>query len=211
MAELPEETTPGMLTRLESGEAPTGILDFLHDGMIVLCIEILDDGAARRGLEKRDNFAWQQLQNPRRKLDLVRIREDAEGALNELLRGRSLLSVRLHAIVAGNSHEELNERVSTLSATFGRLGIGMVAEDALALTVLLQSLPMAYDPAGDRALKRARTIVSTNVADLLPTYGAFAGTSDNSDVLFQNRLGEPVSFSFFDSDVAPHGIVTRNP
>ena len=178
-----------------------------------MAMEILDNNTSRKQLEKRNNFAWQQLQNPRQKLDLVHIREDSQGALDELLRGRSLLSCRLHAVIAGDSSREVDDQANTLLSAFGRHGIGMVTEDALALTVLLQSLPMAYDPAGDRQLKRSRTIVSTNAADLLPLYGPFRGTGNpgqSPDVLFQNRLGEPVSFSFFDSTVAPHGIVTRN-
>ncbi|MHC4606108.1 MAG: VirB4 family type IV secretion system protein [Planctomycetota bacterium] len=82
----------------------------------------------------------------------------------------------------------------------------MVQEDALAPTLLLQSLPLAYDPANDRALKRGRRLLAPNLSHLLPVYGSLRGTK-SPDLLFLNRRGEPATFSFFDSDVAPHGVV----
>ena len=49
-------------------------------------------------------------------------------------------------------------------------------------------------------------MLGLNLAHLLPFYGALRGTS-SPDLLLVNRRGEPVTFSVFDSTVAPHGIV----
>jgi conjugal transfer ATP-binding protein TraC len=87
------------------------------------------------------------------------------------------------------------------------VGFEVLEEEALALSLFLQSLPLSYDPAFDRGLKRSRSVVSTNLADMLPVYGPYRGTP-TPEILLQNRRGEPISFSFFDSQVAPHGIVT---
>src|SRR6185503_14827995 len=47
----------------------------------------------------------------------------------------------------------------------------------------------------------------SNVADMLPLYGSFRGTP-TPEVLLQNRRGELVTLSLFDSDVAAHTVVT---
>src|SRR5262245_47839405 len=205
LVEVPKTTSPGAVTRPVPSQA--GILELIPEAILVYNIHVLDDYEARKRLEKRNNFAWQQLQGPRKKLDLVEIKKDAEDALSELLGGRRALSVRFHVIVADRSEAALPEKATSAVAALDRVGLEMIPEDALALTVFLQSLPLNYDPESDRGMKRARTLLSSNLADLLPVYGAFRGTA-SPDMLLQNRLGEPVTFSFFDADVAPHGIVT---
>jgi conjugal transfer ATP-binding protein TraC len=87
-----------------------------------------------------------------------------------------------------------------------RVGLELVRETSLAGSLFLQSLPLAYDPANDRSLRRGRRMLGLNLAHLLPFYGAMRGTP-SPDLLLLNRRGEPVTFSFFDSTVAPHGIV----
>lgn len=204
MVELPLETLPGLVSRARDG-APS-ILDVLPDCLLLYDIEILDDYEAKRSLEKKYAFAWNQLRT-RRKVNIAAIEEDANGALGELLAGRRLLRVRLHVAVSAEKPEEASVRSSSAKRILQDLGLDVVEEDALALSLLLQSLPLSYDPAFDRGLKRSRSIVSTNLADLLPIYGPYRGTP-TPEILLQNRRGEPISFSFFDSQVAPHGIVT---
>jgi conjugal transfer ATP-binding protein TraC len=205
MVRIPERTFPGMTTRAALSGA--GVLDLVPEAVFAVGIEVLADGEMRRRLEKKDAFAWRQLQGPRRRLELVRIKEDAEGALGEILSGRRGLSVRFQILLSGRTPEEVLERSQAALGAADRLGIEMVEEDALALTLFLQSLPLMYDPAADRGLKRAQTMIATNVADLLPLYGSFRGTQ-TPDLVLQNRRGEPIGFSLFDSEVAPHAVVT---
>ncbi len=205
MVQIPERTSPGAVTR--PCGAAIGVLDLIPEAILVYNIGILDDAVMRQRLEKKDAFAWRQLQNPRKKLDLVRIKEDAQGALGELLSGRRALTVRFHVILRDTSEASVLERSRAAIAAIDRLGVEMIEEDALGLTLLLQSLPMMYDPSNDKGLKRAFTMISSNVADLLPLYGSLRGTP-TPEILLQNRRGEPVTLSFFDSDVAPHGVVT---
>lgn len=204
MVELPLETVPGLVSRPRDGTP--SILDVLPNCLLHYDIEILDDYEAKRALEKKYAFAWNQLRT-RKKVNIAAIEEDANGALGELLAGRRLLRARLHVVVSGEKPEEAAVRSSSAKRILQDLGLDVVEEDALALSLLLQSLPLSYDPAYDRALKRSRSIVSTNLADLLPIYGPYRGTP-TPEILLQNRRGEPISFSFFDSQVAPHGIVT---
>lgn len=205
MVQVPEETRPGMLFR--GACAMTGVLDLIPEVALAFNVGVLEDDQMRRRLEKRDAFAWRQLQGPRKKLDLVRIKEDAQGALGELMNGHRALSVRFHAILTDATREGVLDKSRSVLSAIDRLGIELVEEDALGLSLFLQALPMMYDPASDRGLKRAATMISSNVADLLPLYGGFRGTP-TPEVLLQNRRGEPIGFSLFDSDVAPHAVVT---
>lgn len=204
MVELPLETLPGLVSRAREGSP--SILDVLPDCLLLYDIEILDDYEAKRSLEKKYAFAWNQLRT-RKKVNIAAIEEDANGALGELLAGRRLLRARLHVVVSGDKPEEAAVRSSSAKRLLQDVGMDVVEEDALALSLFLQSLPLSYDPAYDGGLKRSRSIVSTNLADLLPIYGPYRGTP-TPEILLQNRRGEPISFSFFDSQVAPHGIVT---
>jgi conjugal transfer ATP-binding protein TraC len=204
VVDLPLETTPGMITRPRDGVF--SILDLVPDCLLLYDVEILDDYEAKRTLERKYAFAWNQLRT-RKKVNIVAIEQDANAALGELLAGRRLLKLRLHVIVWGESASDVSVRSTSAKRILQDAGLEVLEEDALSLSLFLQSLPLAYDPVFDRGLKRSRSIVSTNLSDLLPVYGPYRGTA-TPEILLQNRRGEPISFSFFDSQVAPHGIVT---
>jgi conjugal transfer ATP-binding protein TraC len=205
MVQIPAETRAGMLSR--SPLSGLGVLDLLPEATLVFNFGVLDDNEMRHRFEKRDAFAWRQLQGPRKKLELIKIKEDAETALDELMNGRRALMVRFHVILSDPSPELVREKARAVMGAIDRLGVEMIEEDALGLNIFLQSLPMMYHPESDKGLKRAFTMMSSNVADMLPLYGSYQGTS-TPDVLLQNRRGELVFFSPFDSDVAPHTVVT---
>lgn len=205
MVQIPGETTAGMVSR-PSG-AGVGVLDLIPEAVLVFNFGVLDDAECRHRFEKRDAFAWRQLQGPRKKLDLVRIKEDAEAALGELMNGRRALAVRFHIILSDPSPEKVGEKARAVVGAIDRLGIEMVEEDALGLSIFLQSLPAMYHPESDKGLKRSFTMLSSNLADMLPIYGSFRGTP-TPEVLLQNRRGEIATLSLFDSDVAAHTVVT---
>lgn len=205
MVQIPAETSAGMVSR--PSEAGVGVLDLIPEAVLVFNFGVLDDAECRHRFEKRDAFAWRQLQGPRKKLDLVRIKEDAESALGELMNGRRALSVRFHVILSDRDPDRVREKARAVAGALDRLGIEMVQEDALGLSIYLQSLPMMYHPESDKGLKRAFTMISGNVADMLPLFGSFRGTP-TPEVLLQNRRGELVTLSLFDSDVAAHTVVT---
>jgi conjugal transfer ATP-binding protein TraC len=205
MVQVPVETRAGMVSRPElSG---IGVLDLIPEATLVFNFGVLDDAESRHRFEKRDAFAWRQLQGPRKKLELIRIKEEAETALDEISNGRRALALRFHVILSDGSAEVLGEKARSVVGAMDRLGIEMIREDALGLAIYLQSLPMMYHPGSDKGLKRAFTMMSGSVADLLPLYGSFRGTP-TPEVLLQNRRGETVTLSLFDSDVAPHAVVT---
>lgn len=205
MVQIPSETRAGMLSR--SPLSGVGVLDLLPEAILVFNFGVLDDNEMRHRFEKRDAFAWRQLQGPRKKLELIKIKEDAETALDELMNGRRALMVRFHVILSDPSPELVREKARAVMGAIDRLGVEMIEEDDLGLNIYLQSLPMMYHPESDKGLKRAFTMMSSNVADMLPLYGSYQGTA-TPEVLLQNRRGELVFFSPFDSEVAPHTVVT---
>ncbi len=205
MVQIPAETKAGMVSRPElSG---VGVLDLIPEAILVYNFGVLDDAESRHRFEKRDAFAWRQLQGPRKKLEVIKIKEEAEQTLDELNNGRRALALRFHIILSDPSPDAVGDKARSVVGAMDRLGIEMIQEDALGLGIYLHSLPMMYHPQCDKGLKRAFTMISSNVADLLPLYGSFRGTP-TPEVLLQNRRGEIVTLSLFDSDVAAHAVVT---
>jgi conjugal transfer ATP-binding protein TraC len=195
-ADLPRETWAGMLQR--GRPAP---LDVAGDGIFVLNIECRDSESVRRFLAAKKRLAFCQMGGGGDgRADLSTIKSEVDGVLAEMyVDGARAYTARLHLVVReGAAAPAVN--------AFARVGLDLIPEDALAGTLYLQTLPLAYDPSNDRLLKRGRTLLGPNLAHFLPLYGSFRGTP-RPDLLLVNRRGEPITFSFFDSDVAPHGIV----
>src|SRR5712691_2256788 len=90
-----------------------------------------------------------------------------------------------------------------------RLDLEFLPEPTLASTLLLQTLPLGFDPEWPKEtyLRRARRLPRKNLADLLPLYGGFRGTRTAS-ILYVNRRGEAVGFDPFDNMTNPHMLVT---
>jgi hypothetical protein len=186
--ETPRETWAGMLP-----------LEAVLDGAFVFNIEVLPAEQVRKFLAAKKRLAFCQLSGGDDKVDVSAMKEEVDRVTAEIfVEGARVYSARLHAITRSPPETAVN--------AFSRIGIEMVAETSLAASLFFQSLPLAYDPANDRALKRGRRMLGINLAHLLPLYGALRGTA-SPDLLLLNRRGEPVTFSFFDSTVAPHGIV----
>ena len=195
-SELPRETWAGMLQR--GRPAP---LDFAADGVFVLNIECRDPESVRKILAAKKRLAFCQMGGGGDgRADLATIKSEVDGVLSEMyVEGARAFTARMHLILPEGA-------AAPAANSFARTGVELIAEDALAGTLYLQSLPLAYDPSNDRMLKRGRTLLGLNLAHLLPLYGSFRGTP-RPDLLLANRRGEPITFSFFDSEVAPHGIV----
>ncbi len=186
--ETPRETWAGMLP-----------LAAVAEGAFVFNIEVCPAEQVRKFLAAKKRLAFCQLSGGGDKVDVAAMKEEVDRVTAEIFtEGARVYAARLHAIARTAPDAAVN--------ALSRLGIEMVAETSLAPSLLLQCLPLAYDPANDRALRRGRRMLGLNLAHLLPLYGALRGTP-SPDLLFLNRRGQPVTYSFFDSPVAPHGIV----
>ena len=125
----------------------------------------------------------------------------------ELAGGARVASVRMHVVLRGRTPEAASNHARAMAASLEAAGFRTHVEDALAGTVWLSTLPLAYRPDNDRALRRGRLTLTANVAHLAPLYGSFAGTPSSTQLLL-NRRGEPVGLSFFNGKEVPHALVT---
>jgi hypothetical protein len=186
--EVPRETWTGMLP-----------LGGLLEGAVVFNLEVCPAEQVRKFLAAKKRLAFCQMSGGDDKVDVGAMKQEVDAVTAEIFtEGARVYGARLHVLSAGPTDGVIN--------AFARAGLQLVEERALAPSLFLQALPMAYDPANDRALRRGRKLLGLNLAHLLPFYGALRGTR-TPDLLLLNRLGEPVTFSFFDSPVAPHGII----
>lgn len=135
------------------------------------------------------------------------IHDDVEQIQHEIAReGRQVAKAQILFVVRETTPERLQQKCAELQSRFSALSYEITREDAYALGLFLQSLPLAFDPAADHGTRRARTLTTLNLAHLLPAYAPWRGTT-TPDLLLQNRLGEPATLSFFDTDGAAHGLV----
>lgn len=186
--EVPRETWAGMLP-----------LESILDGAFIFNIEVCPADQVRKFLAAKKRLAFCQLSSGDDKVDVSAMKTEVDQVSAEIFSaGARVYSTRTHVVTRGAPDAVING--------FSRVGIELVTENAFAGSLFLQSLPLAYDPANDRTLKRGRRMLGLNLSHLLPFYGSLKGTS-SPDLLFVNRRGEPRTFSFFDSTVAPHGII----
>lgn len=186
--EVPRETWAGMLP-----------LEAVLEGTFVINIEVCPADQVRKFLAAKKRLAFCQMSGGDDKVDVSAMKSEVDQVTAEIFtEGARVYSARTHVIANRTPDGVIN--------AFSRVGIELVAETAFAGTLFFQSLPLSYDPTNDRTLKRGRRMLGLNLSHLLPFYGAFRGTP-TPDLLLVNRRGEPVTFSFFDSTVAPHGIV----
>ena len=204
---LPAVTWAGMLVRSTDVAA---VLDFVPELDLVLQIDVPKQDDARRRFTGVRKDATNQSQNAHQSPTLAPLLEEFVALEMELATGARLLSTRIHAILRGLSEEEVGGWVRSARNAFHQAGFRTVLEDALAPTLFLQCLPLAYRPDNDRALRRGRKTLTLNVAHFLPAYGAMKGTEQPGQILL-NRLGEPVFLNFFSSQLAPHAIVSGQP
>jgi conjugal transfer ATP-binding protein TraC len=196
--EVPLETFAGMLTLpLDAAARCTVSAD--------LRIPPQREIAAK--LKTRKRLVFSQMGTRDGQVEAACSREEIDSVLAEMFaQGEKVISARMTFSASAKEAGELDRTCRELETALGSAGLEVVREEALAPTLLLQSLPLASVEETDRAIKRSRVMTSSNAAHLLPVYGSYRGTG-GEDLLLLNRRGEVAKFSFFDNETAPHGIV----
>jgi conjugal transfer ATP-binding protein TraC len=210
-AEPPFETRPGLFVReLDFGGAHAALLDLFPELCLVYNVHILNQQQAYARVKRHKSMAWLNRLDPLQGLSIETqvVAEDLEKVMAEVFgRGQRVLSVGVHAVLAGHA-EELAVTTNRVIAAVGHLGFRLAPEETIGASLFVHCLPLGFDPASDSMLCRTHRYVSSNVADLLPMYGYFRGVGTRRYLfLWLNRHGEPVSFDPFDAAPAPHGLV----
>ncbi|MBI4242492.1 MAG: ATP-binding protein, partial [Planctomycetes bacterium] len=198
--ELPAKTFAGILGRFrELWLTKTGVI-------CVLNVKILDQREVKKQLNTRRKFCFWQSNSNSAKIEATSIGSEIEQLLGEMFRdGEKVISVRAQLIVNDEDIIKVKKASGHIVTNLYRMGIESIQESALSLTLFLQCIPFGFRDDNDVMLKRSKKITTINLAHMLPVYGSFRGNCRGIQLL--NRDGEIVKFSFFDSEVAPHGII----
>jgi type-IV secretion system protein TraC len=201
---LPGTTTAGMLMR--SARAST-FLDTTPETDLVLSFTVCDQDEVRQRFSGQRRMAQDQSKDAHQGPSMGPHVAELARIEQELGAGARVVSLRIHSIVRGRTREEASDRARAAQAAFQTYGFRAAVENVLSGTLFLQSLPLAYRPDNDSALRRGRKTLTSNLAHLVPLYGTFGGTPSPTQLLL-NRRGQPIFMSFFNGKEVPHGIVT---
>ena len=210
----PPRTYPGILSapRAPQGAQPLALWDAWPGPLtVVVNVAVVDQAVEKARLRQKRALAYLQRFNPLGDAspEHVALKEELDTLLRQFfLTGGQLLWGRVHVVVWGED-TTLARGVEDVVRAGRRLDLEFLPEPTLGSTLFLQTLPLGFDPAWPKEtyLRRARRLPGANLAQLLPLYGGFRGTTTAS-ILYLNQRGEAVSFDPFDSPTAPHMLVT---
>jgi len=212
LKELPEGTFPGMF----SGDMYLKdndwfcMLDEFKNFMMVINLIIPSQTQALDNLKLQKKMAHLHGTGIVGDAAVENIEKEAE--INETITdifktGKRVVYPRIHFVVIEKTEDDANEKAGQLlSCLQNRLLCEGIKEDIIGPSLFLTCLPLNFDPAYERFIKRSKRMLSDNLADMVPAYGAFQGTKTPAQ-MYLNRRGEPVFFDFFDSNTNPHGFV----
>lgn len=122
--------------------------------------------------------------------------QDLETLLGQLVAsGEKVFHISLNILLKSQSDSELEDKVNqALLAVRGLSGSEAMVESIAAFSVFSQ---MAVPNA--RAKERSKRVKTSNLADILPIYGPWAGTQGSS-LLFRSNQGTLLKFDPFDSE-----------
>jgi conjugal transfer ATP-binding protein TraC len=210
----PPRTYPGILSapRAPQGATPLALWETWPGPLsIIVNVAVVDQAAEKARLRQKRTLAFLQRFNPLgdSSPENVALKEELDTLLRQFfLTGGQLLWGRVHVVIWGTAGA-LARGVEDVVRAGRRLDLEFLPEPVLGSTLFLQTLPLGFDPDWPKEtyLRRARRLPGANLAQLLPLYGAFRGTTTAS-ILYLNQRGETVAFDPFDSPTAPHMLVT---
>ncbi len=127
--------------------------------------------------------------------EAVLAHENASQVEMQMARGDRLVPTYLSFYVRAEDETMLRSRVNHVESLLLQVGLQSVdrAAESLACDAWLRNLPMNYEPALDRKIRRSRLTFASHLTSLLPVYGRSRGTG-HPGVCFWNRGGEPLTF-----------------
>jgi conjugal transfer ATP-binding protein TraC len=211
-SEPPTETSPGLFVReRDFGGAIAALLDLFPELCLVYNVHILNQQQAYAHVKRRKSLAWINRLDPLQGFSVESdvVGRDLEHVLAEVFgRGRRVLAVGMHALLSGTATEVTAQRTRVLAA-LDHLGMRFVPEEHIGAPLVVQCLPLGFDPAADTQLCRLHRYVSANVADLLPVYGYFRGVGNRTGrFLWLSRRGELVFFDPSTAAPSPNMLVS---
>ena len=189
----PPRTYPGMLSapRAPQGAQPLALWDAWPGPLsLVVNVAVVDQAVEKARLRQKRALAYLQRFNPLGDAspEHVALKEELDTLLRQFfLTGGQLLWGRVHVVVWGDDRT-LARGVEDVVRAGRRLDLEFLPEPTLGSTLFLQTLPLGFDPAWPKEayLRRARRLPGANLAQLLPLYGGFRGTTHREHPLPQS-------------------------
>jgi len=209
MKTLPKETFPGMLTgEFETGGKSVSMLDLIQDFTLVLNIKIEDQKKAVSRMGKQRGLMHLQRFNllGHKSVDAEISAREMDETMSRIHVGKRVVSCRFQFLVREKKEDVLENLCNEINNMIHKVFAEGTREDVIGSSLFLQCLPFNFSDKYERFICRGRTLLSDNLAEMLPVYGSFRGTKTPAQI-YQNRRGEAVFFDFFDSETAAHGLL----
>ncbi len=209
LKEMPLETQAGMLTKEFYGGQSFCLLDQADDMMKVVNLTLPDPQGALARIKVQKDFAFMHKENwlGDQSIESVTKKNELDEVVKEMYQGNQrIVHARFHWVVFGANEREVESQCDQVINGLNRLQCEGMKEDLIGPSLFLTCLPLNFDPYYENFIRRSRRLLSNNVADMLPVFGAYQGTSTPAQMYF-NRRGEAVFLDMFDSNINPHGVV----
>ncbi|MFH0754373.1 MAG: TraC family protein [Candidatus Omnitrophota bacterium] len=201
LTELPQATFPGMLC----GE----FFDILPGMLVAFNFTVPNQQEALERIKFQKSFAFIQRTSSMGDTseEAVHKKEELSQLITETFKsGKAIVQLRMHVVFTGKDEDALERACDVLMARFHRFGADGLKEEIIAPSLFLSCLPLNFDARYEHIIRRGRRLLSDNLADMLPVYGAWQGSATPA-VLYTNRRGTPAGVDFFDSPTNPHGMI----
>jgi len=209
LKELPFATQIGMFTAELNMGTRFSMLDLLANFIMVINFYIPRQEEAIRRIKTQKAFAFMQRSTyfGDKSVEASEKKEELDSCIRETFSsGHRIVYPRIHFIVSEGSREKCEASISNILNVLSRLGAEGLKEEIIAGSLFLSCLPLCFNHYYERFIKRAKRMISSNLADMLPLYGSVKGTDTPAQV-YLNRRGETVFWDFFDSNTNPHAII----
>lgn len=209
LKELPSETVSGMFSCELFQGTRFCLLDVASDLMMVVNFTVPPLQTAMGELQMQKSFAFMHQDNwlGDKSVEAIEKKKELDETLSDLFKsGQKIIHARIHFIVRDRQEERVEEYAGQIMNILNRLNCEGVKEELIGASLFLTCLPLNFDPYYERFIRRAKRLMASNAADMLPLYGSLKGTKTPAQ-LYLNRRGEIVFLDFFDSNINPHGVV----
>jgi len=209
LKELPLSTETGMFTAELTRGTRFSMLDLVKDFIMVINFYIPKQEEAIRRIKMQKAFAFMQRSTyfGDKSIEASEKKEELDSVIRETFSsGHKIIYPRIHFIVSESSGEKCESSIANILNMLSRMGCEGLKEEIIGASLFLSCLPLCFDHAFEKFIKRTRRMISSNLADMLPLYGSVKGTQTPAQV-YLNRRGELVNWDFFDSNTNPHAII----
>lgn len=209
LKELPLSTESGMFSAEVSRGTRFSLPDLIKDFIMVINFYVPNQEEAISRIKLHRAFAFTQRSGilGDKSIEALEKKEELDSVIRETFSsGHKIIYPRIHFIISESSPEKCESAVSNILNVLSRLGCEGLKEEIIAGTLFLSCLPLCFEHHYERFVKRTKRMISSNLSDMLPLYGAAKGTSSAAQV-YLNRRGELVFWDFFDSNTNPHAII----